>query len=193
MRMTKHSPSRYFKTSSEIGRLAVMLFVQFPLSLRNLEDPLHERGIEISHETVRFWWNRFGTLFAAEIRRQRTGRVRSFSNWKWHLNEVFVKIDGETLDLWRAVAFNGEVLESYVIKRRNRRSSLNFLRKIMNRHGKVEVLVTDQLRSYGAAMKEIGNTNRQKPAVDSTTGVRIHSSHFEGENGRFCAFGACEV
>jgi putative transposase len=66
-RMTKHSPFRYFKTSPEIIRLAVMLYVRFPLSLRNVEDLLHERGIEISHKTVRFWWNRFGPM-SAEIR-----------------------------------------------------------------------------------------------------------------------------
>lgn len=68
--MTKHSPFRYFKTSPEIIRLAVMMYVRYPLSLRNVEDLLHERGIEISHETVRFWWNRFGPLFAAEIRKK---------------------------------------------------------------------------------------------------------------------------
>jgi putative transposase len=160
--MTKHSPFRYFKTSPEIIRLAVMLYVRFPLSLRNVEDLLYERGIEISHETVRFWWNRFGPLFAAEIRRQRTRRMRSFSNWQWHLDEVFVKINGETHYLWRAVDHEGEVLESYVTKRRNRKAALKFLRKTMKRHGKVEVLVTDKLRSYGAAMKVIGNTDRQE-------------------------------
>jgi transposase-like protein len=69
--MTKRSPFRYFKTSPEIIRLAVMMYVRFPLSLRNVEDLLHERGIDISHETVRFWWNRFGPMFAAEIRRKR--------------------------------------------------------------------------------------------------------------------------
>ena len=93
--MTKHSPFRYFKTSPEIIRLAVMLYVRFPLSLRNVEDLLHERGIEISHETVRFWWNRFGPMFAAEIRRNRVSRMRSYSNWQWHVDEVFVKINGE--------------------------------------------------------------------------------------------------
>ena len=69
--MTKRSPFRYFKTSPDIIRLAVMLSMRFPLSLRNVEDLLHERGIEISHETVRYWWNRFGPLFASEIRRKR--------------------------------------------------------------------------------------------------------------------------
>ena len=69
--MTKRSPFKYFKTSPEIIRLAVMLYVRFPLSLRNVEDLLHERGIEISHETVRFWWQRFGPMFASEIRKRR--------------------------------------------------------------------------------------------------------------------------
>jgi transposase-like protein len=69
--MTKRSPFRYFKTSPEIIRLAVMMYVRFPLSLRNVEDILHECGIEISHEKVRFWWNRFGLQFAAGIREQR--------------------------------------------------------------------------------------------------------------------------
>ena len=67
-RMPKRSPFRYFKTSPEIIRLAVMLYIRFPLSLRNVEDLLHERGIDVSHETVRFWWSRFGPMFAAEIR-----------------------------------------------------------------------------------------------------------------------------
>jgi len=160
--MTKRSPFRYFKTSPEIIRLAVMLYVRFPLSLRNVEDLLHERGIEISHETVRFWWNRFGPMFAAEIRRKRVSRMRAYSNWQWHLDEVFVRINGSTHYLWRAVDHEGEVLESYVTKRRDRKAALKFLRKSMKRHGRAEVLVTDKLRSYGAAMKVIGNADRQE-------------------------------
>jgi len=77
--MTKRCPFRYFKTSPEIVRLAVMLYVRFPLSLRNVEDLLHERGIEISHETVRFWWNQFGPMFAAEIRRKRVQQLCAYS------------------------------------------------------------------------------------------------------------------
>src|SRR5680860_1510003 len=160
--MTNHSPFRYFKTSPDIIRLAVMMYVRFPLSLRNVEDLLDERGIYISHETVRFWWNRFGPMFAAEIRRKRVQQLRSYSNWQWHLDEVFVKINGETRYLWRAVDHEGEVLESYVTKRRDRKAALKFLRKTMKRHGKVEVLVTDKLRSYGAAMKVIGNVDKQE-------------------------------
>ena len=109
--MTQRSPFRYFKTSPEIIRLAVMLYVRFPLSLRNVEDLLHERGIEVSHETVRFWWQRFGPAFAAEIRRKRVSGMRS-SRWRWHLDEVFVKISGVRHHFWRAVDHEGEVLES---------------------------------------------------------------------------------
>src|SRR6056297_1604972 len=69
--MTKSDPFRYFKTSREIIRLVVMLYVRFPLSLRNVKDLLHERGIDVSHEAVRFWWHRFGPMFAAEIRKRR--------------------------------------------------------------------------------------------------------------------------
>ena len=160
--MTKRSPFRYFKTSPEIIRLAVMMYVRFPLSLRNVEDLLHERGIDISHETVRFWWNRFGPMFAAEIRRKRVQQLSAHSNWQWHLDEVFVKINGETHYLWRAVDHEGEVLESYVTKRRDRKAALKFLRKTMKRHGNPHSLVTDKLRSYGAAMKVVGNADRQE-------------------------------
>ncbi|MFA8442039.1 IS6 family transposase [Yoonia sp.] len=160
--MTKRSPFRYFKTSPEIIRLAVMLYVRFPLSLRNVEDLLHERGIEVSHETVRFWWNRFGPMFASEIRRNRISRMRSYANWQWHLDEVFVKINGETHYLWRAVDHEGEVLESHVTKRRDRKAALKFLRNSMKRYGQPQIFVTDKLRSYGAAMKVIGNTDRQQ-------------------------------
>jgi len=99
--MTRRSPFRYFRTGPEIIRLAEMMYIRFPLSLRNVEDLLHERGIEISHETVRFWWLRFGPMFAAEIRRRRSWGLRSASRWHWHLDEMFVKIIGETHYLWR--------------------------------------------------------------------------------------------
>jgi putative transposase len=74
---------------------------------RKVEDVLHERGIDISHETVRYWWNRFGPMFAAEIRRKRVQKMHAYSNWQWHPDEVFVKIDGERYDLWRAVDHEG--------------------------------------------------------------------------------------
>jgi len=159
--MTQRSPFRYFKTSPEIIRLAVMLYVRFPLSLRNVEDLLHERGIDICHETVRFWWHRFGPMFAAEIRKRRVEGMPS-SNWRWHLDEVFVKINGERHYLWRAVDHEGEVLESFVTKTRDKKSALKFLRKSLRRHGPAHVIVTDRLRSYGAALRELGISDRQE-------------------------------
>ncbi|MDA5095237.1 IS6 family transposase [Aliiroseovarius sp. KMU-50] len=173
--MPKRSPFRYFKTSPEIIRLAVMMYVRFPLSLRNVEDLLHERGIDISHETVRYWWNRFGPLFSSEIQRKRVQQLRAFSRWQWHLDEVFVKINGERHYLWRAVDHEGEVQESYVTKRRNKRAALKFLRKVMKRYGQPELVVTDRLRSYAAAMREIGNADEQ--STGRYLNNRIENSH----------------
>ncbi len=132
-----------------------MLYVRFPLSLRQVEDLLNERGIDVSYETVRYWWNRFGPLFAAEIRKRRI-RHGSYSLWRWHLDEVFVRINGETCYLWRAVDHEGEVLEVYATKRRDREAALKFLRRTMKRYGRPASIVTDRLRSYRAAMKVIG-------------------------------------
>ena len=81
---------RYFNSSPEVIRLVVMMYLWFPLSLRNLEDLLFERGIDICHETVSFWWNRFGPMFATEVRRQRVSRMRGIRHWRWHLDEMFV-------------------------------------------------------------------------------------------------------
>jgi putative transposase len=153
---------RYFKTSPEIIRLAVMMYGQYPLSLRIVEDLLHERGIDMTHEIVRFWWNHFGTIFAAEIRRSRVQVMRSFRHRQWHLDEVFVKINGGKHYLWRAVDQVGEVLESFVTKRRDRKAALKFLRKSLTRHGMVETIVTDQLASYGAALKQIGAIEKRE-------------------------------
>ena len=159
--MTKRSPFRYFKTSPEIIRLAVMLYVRFPLSLRNVEDLLHERGVDVSHETVRYWWHRFGPMFASEIRKRRIEGMNS-SRWRWQLDEMFVKINGERHYLWRAVDHEGEVLESFVTKTRDKKAALKFLKKAMRKHGRPELIVTDLLRSYGAALKEIGAVHRQE-------------------------------
>lgn len=106
--MTKRNPFRYFKTSPEIIRLAVIMYVRFPLSLRNVEDLLHERGIDVSHETVRYWWLKFGLMFASEIRKRRVKEVKS-NRWNWYLGAVFVNINGERRYLWRAVDHEGNV------------------------------------------------------------------------------------
>ena len=155
------NPFRYFNSSPEIIRLTVMMYVRYPLSLRQVEDLLFERGIDICHETVRFWWNRFGPMFAAEIRKRRV-QNHSYSRWRWHLDEVFVLINGETHYLWRAVDHEGEVLEVFVTKRRNRWAALKFLKRAMKRYGQPTVIVTDRLRSYRAAMNVIGNAADQE-------------------------------
>ena len=154
------NPFRYFNSSPEVIRLAVMLCVRFPLSLRQVEDLLHERGIDVSYETVRYWWNRFGPLFSSEIRKRRIHHG-SYSLWRWHLDEVFVRINGKTYYLWRAVDHEGEVLEVLATKRRDRRAALRLLKRAMKRYGRPALIVTDRLRSYGAAMKDIGVEDRQ--------------------------------
>ena len=159
--MTKN-PFSYFMTSPEIIQLAVMMYARFPLSLRNIEDLLHERGIDICHETVRHWVDRFGTHFAHKIRKRRTEQMRQSPQYRWHLDEVFVKICGQTHYLRRAVDHEGEVLEFFVTKTRDKASALKFMRKAMERYGSPQVVVTDRLRSYGAAMREIGNAHRRE-------------------------------
>ena len=132
-------------------------------------------------------------MFAAEIRRKRVQQMRAYSNWRWLLDEVFVKINGEMHYLWRAMDHEGEVLESYVSKRWNRKAALRFLRKKMKRHGHPHILVTDKLRSYGAAMKGIGNAGRQETGRWKTTELRIHTCRFDDENGPCSGSAACEV
>lgn len=138
------------------------MYIRFPLSLRQVEDLLDERGIDICHETARAWWNLFGPMFAAEIRKKWSASMRARIQWRWHLDEVFVQINGETYYLWRAVDHEGEVLESFVTKKRDRKAALRFLKKTMKRYGRPEVVVTDRLRSYRAAMNVIGNAERQE-------------------------------
>ena len=160
--MSNASIFRYFKTSPEIIHLAVMMYVRYPLSLRNVEDLLHERGIDITHETVRFWWNRFGTIFAAEIRRNRVQAMRAFRHRRWHLDEVFVKINGVKHYLWRADDHEGEVLESFVTKKCDKKAAVKFLKKLLRRHGHTETIVTDRLASYGAALKALGAIGKRE-------------------------------
>jgi putative transposase len=124
------NPFRYFNSSPEIIRLVVMMYVRYPLSLRNVEDLLAERGIDISHETVRFWWNRFGPMFAAEIRKRRVAHMRAYHE--------------------------GEVLEAVVTARRDKAAALTLLKRIMKKYGAPRSVVTDGLRAYSAAMNEIG-------------------------------------
>jgi putative transposase len=154
------NPFKYYNSSPEVIRLTVLMYVKYPLSLRNVEDLLAERGIEICHETVRQWWNKFGPMFAAEIKRQRVLAMRRVPQWRWHLDEVFVKINGELHYLWRAVDHEGEVLEVVATKKRDRKAAAKFLKRLLKKYGRPQKVVTDKLRSYGAAMKELGIPQR---------------------------------
>ena len=132
------------------------MYVGYPLSLRQVEDLLSERGIDVCHETVRYWWNRFGPLFAAEIRKRRVHH-HSYSNWRRHLDEVFVRINGETHYLWRAVDSEGEVLDILVQSRRNKKAALKLMRRVLKKQDFVpDTFITDKLPSYGAALKDLG-------------------------------------
>lgn len=178
------NPFRHFRTSPEI------IPIRFPLSLRRVEDLLHERGTDISHETARYWWNRFVPLMARKICKRRSQQLRKLSQWRWRLDEVFVRINDETHYFWRAVVQDGEVLESYVTKTRDKASALKFLKKAMKRYGRPEEIVTDRPRSYGAAMREIGNANRQITGrVYSSTAALHHAP--QPETGRRDS-GICE-
>ena len=168
-------PFRHFKTSPEIIQLAVMMYVRFPLSLRNVEDLLHERGIDICHESVRLWVDRFGPIFAGKIRTKRASYMRQHAQWRWHLDEAFVKINGVHHYLWRAVDHEGEVLESFVTRTRDKVAAPRFLRKAMKRYRSPRPVVTDRLRSYGAAMREIRNQDRQE--VGRHLNNRAENSH----------------
>ena len=152
------SPFRYFKTSPEIIRLAVTLYAGFPLSLRNVEDLLHERGVEMSLEAVRHWWHRFGPIFAAKTGQRRVQGMRSS---RWHLDEMLVKINGQRPYLWRAADHEGDAVENFVTKTRDRKAALKFLGKAMKKHGQPEAIVTDRLRTCRPALRDLGAADRQ--------------------------------
>ena len=152
-----------------------MMYIRFLLSLRNVEDLLYGRGIDICHETVRMCWNRFGPMFASDIRRQRVSAMRGFRQWRWHLDEMYVKLNGEMVYLWRAVDHEGEVLESYVTKSRDKAAALTFMKKALKRYGSPDAITTDGLRSYRAAMNELGNAEKQE--VGRWANNRVENSH----------------
>jgi putative transposase len=173
--MSKKDPFKYYKTSPEIIKLAVLYYVRYPLSLRQVEDILHERDIDVCHETVRYWWNKFGCLFAKEMKKRPNHQV---SNWRWHIDEVFVKINGELHYLWRAVDQEGTVLDCYVSKRRNKKAALKVLKKLMSRHGRPKEIVTDKLPSYKAALKDMGAVNLQNTERYKNNQVENSHLHF---------------
>ena len=130
-----------YRFPPEIICQAIWLYLRFTLSLRDVQDLLSERGIEVSYETVRRWVNHFGPLIAKDLRKRRP-KPHSI----WHLDEVYLKIDGRMAYLWRAVDAEGEVLDVLVQSKRDKHAAMRYA-MVPDR------LVTDDLRSYGAAAR----------------------------------------
>src|SRR5271165_1217588 len=150
---------------------AVWLYVRFTLSYRDVEELLAERGLDISYETVRRWVFKFGALFARELRRRRPQPTA-----RWHLDEMAVMIAGRQFWLWRAVDDEGEVLDLLVQRRRNKAAAVKLIRKLIKKQGFVpEMLVTDKLRSYGAAKSELGLSARHEQGLRKNN--RAENSH----------------
>ncbi|MHA1165627.1 MAG: IS6 family transposase [Alphaproteobacteria bacterium] len=155
--MQKISYSRH-RFPGSIIQHAVWLYFRFPLSFRDVEDMLAERGIDVSYESVRRWSVKFGLDYARRLR-----KTRPRPNDRWHLDEVFVSINGKQMYLWRAVDSEGEVLDILVQSRRNKKAALKLMRKLLKSQGFVpDAFVTDKLPSYGAALGDLGLSKRHE-------------------------------
>ena len=155
--MSKISYSGY-RFPPEIIQQATWLYLRFTLSFRDIEDLLAERGITVSYETVRRWVNHFGPRIAADLRKRRPKPHAT-----WHLDEVYLRIDGRMVYLWRAVDAEGEVLDVLVQAKRDKRAALKLMRKLLKKYGFVpDLLITDDLRSYGAAARDLGIEKRHR-------------------------------
>ena len=136
---------------SEIIQYAVWLYFKFNLSHRDIEDLLSERGIQVSYEAIRLWCNKFGPKYAAKLRRKHQGYGDTF-----FLDEVFIKINGIQHYLWRAVDQDGEVVDIYLQKRRDGKAAKRFFKRLLKKNrGEPKKIVTDKLRSYGVAHREL--------------------------------------
>jgi putative transposase len=157
--MTQPLSFKRHRFPGEVIRQAVWLYFRFTLSIRDVEELLAQRGIEVSREAIRCWVNKFGPLIAANIRRRRgppTGQ--------WHLDEMVCKIGGRRMYLWRAVDDEGEVLDVLVQKRRNTAAAMKLMRRLLKNQGiHPETIVTDKLASYRAALRKLGMLDRHRP------------------------------
>ena len=155
----------------DIIRHAVWLYLRFTLSFRDVEDLLAERGLDLSYETVRRWVLKFGPLFAKELRLR---RHRPTS--QWHLDEMAVLISGRQFWLWRAVDDEGEILDLLVQRRRDAKAAARLMRKLLKKHGFAPtLLVTDKLRSYGAARTRLRLSVRHEQGLRKNN--RAENSH----------------
>ena len=177
--MTKISYSGY-RFPPVIIQRAIWLYARFTLSLRDVEDLLAERGIIVSYETVRRWVNHFGPMIAGDLRRR---RPRPHSTW--HLDEVFVKIDGRLVYLWRAVDAEGEVLDVLVQSKRDKRAALALMWKLLKKLNCVpDKLVTDDLRSYGRPVVSLESLISMNVGGGETIERRIRTSQPDDESAR---------
>jgi putative transposase len=172
--MTTAPPSPSYKSyrfPAEIISHAVWLYYRFSLSYRDVEELMAARGIIVTYETIRQWCQKFGQQYANQLRRR-----HAQTGDKWHLDEVFLKINGKLYYLWRAVDQHGKLLDILVQSRRNKRAAKKFLRKLLKGCQYVpRVLITDKLASYGAAKKELlpGVEHRQHKRLNN----RAENSH----------------
>ncbi len=168
MRKIGYAGSRF---PAEIIQQAIWLCLRFTLSLRDVEDLLAERGVTAPYETVRRWVNHFGPMVAADLRKRRP-KPHSI----WHLDEAYLKIDGCMVYLWRAVDAEGEVLDVLVQSKRNKHAALKLMRKLLKKYAFVpQRLVTDELRSYGAAARDLGLESRHERGRWKNN--RVENSH----------------
>ncbi|CAM5314635.1 IS6 family transposase [Streptomyces hirsutus] len=146
------SPSyKEYRFSAEVIAHCVWLYHRFPLSYREIEELMLARGVTVSYETIRQWCVKFGPVYARELRRRRPRAGDT-----WHLDEVFIKVNGERQYLWRAVDRDGNALDILVQRPRDAKAAKRFLAKLMKKQGRVpRVLITDKLRSYGVAHREL--------------------------------------
>ncbi len=162
---------------------AVWACHHFALSLRDVEDLLAERGVIVSHETIRTWVAKFGAQFAAKIRGDRPGPAD-----RWHLDEVVLKINGARHWLWRAIDANGDVLDILLQSRRDTAAARRFMRKLLKRWGLPRVMVTDKLGSYPAAKAKLAPgvaRRRHKGINNAAEASQRHTRRREKIMGRF--------
>ena len=160
-----------------IIRHAVWLYLRFTLSYRDVEDLFAERGLDVSYETVRRWVLKFGPLFARELRHRRPRPTA-----QWHLDEMAVMIAGRRFWLWRAVDDEGEVLDLLVQPRRDKAAAVKLMRRLLKKQGFApDVMVTDKLRSYGAAKAEMGLSTRHEQGLRKNN--RAENSHRRERDG----------
>jgi putative transposase len=144
-----------------IIRHAIWLYRRFTLSYRDMEELFAERGLEVSHETVRRWVLKFGATVAQRLRRRRPR-----PSDRWHLDEMVMRIAGRWMYLWRAVDHEGEILDMLVQRRRNKRAALRLMRELLRKHGVApKLVVTDKLRSYGAAFRDLSSDLSSRPGA----------------------------